>query len=272
MTVNDKTEKSGIDAEKFGNFIAAKRREKGLTQKQLAEQLYLSNKAVSKWERGLSMPDIAVLEPLADALSVTVTELLHGEKEEVQNISHNMTAEELQAMVAETEGAVVENRKKHYEIKKKHVILYLAGFSIAWMEVAMLYLLGQHAGITSEQISLDVLLIVCLPLFFGIWFFFFIREKLPAYYDTEKISYYSDGIFHMNMSGVYFNNKNWPYILKAGRAFCFFTPIFWPVVYFAVRLLIPYEIWRWVGLYVELFVILGGLFIPMTVMGKKHEK
>ena len=54
MTKNDKTEKSGIDAEKFGNFIAAKRREKGLTQKQLAEQLYLSNKAVSKWERGVS--------------------------------------------------------------------------------------------------------------------------------------------------------------------------------------------------------------------------
>lgn len=53
-----------IDKERFGQFVAQLRREKGLTQKELAQKLYLSDKAVSKWERGLSIPDVALLPPL----------------------------------------------------------------------------------------------------------------------------------------------------------------------------------------------------------------
>jgi len=65
-----------INNEEFGQFLTKLRKEKGLTQKQLAEQLYLSDKAVSKWERGLSLPDISLLMPLAKILGVTTTELL----------------------------------------------------------------------------------------------------------------------------------------------------------------------------------------------------
>ena len=61
-----------IDNQKFGRFVAALRKEKGYTQKELAEKLFLSDKAISKWERGLSLPDIALLEPLSDILGVTV--------------------------------------------------------------------------------------------------------------------------------------------------------------------------------------------------------
>ncbi len=53
---------------------------KNLTQKDLAEKLYVSDKTVSKWERGLSMPNVVLLIPIADILDVTVTELLRGEK------------------------------------------------------------------------------------------------------------------------------------------------------------------------------------------------
>lgn len=64
-----------IDNQKFGAFVAMLRKEKGYTQKELAERLFLSDKAVSKWERGLSLPDIALLEPLAQILDVTVAEI-----------------------------------------------------------------------------------------------------------------------------------------------------------------------------------------------------
>ena len=67
-----------IDKQRFGEFLAALRREKGLTQKELAQRLYLSDKAVSKWERGLSLPDVTLLIPLSQALGVTVTELLES--------------------------------------------------------------------------------------------------------------------------------------------------------------------------------------------------
>lgn len=62
----------------FGSFLAQLRREKGMTQKELAACLYVSDKAVSKWERGLSVLDISLLVPLAEQLNVTVAELLQG--------------------------------------------------------------------------------------------------------------------------------------------------------------------------------------------------
>lgn len=68
-----------MDKDKFGKFVTSRRKEKNMTQKELAEILYVTDKAVSKWERGLSFPDISILEPLADALDITVMELLKGE-------------------------------------------------------------------------------------------------------------------------------------------------------------------------------------------------
>lgn len=71
-----------IDKTQFGEFLASQRKRKGYTQKELAQKLFISDKAVSKWERGLSMPDISLLMPLADVLEVTVTELLEGRRME----------------------------------------------------------------------------------------------------------------------------------------------------------------------------------------------
>ena len=65
-----------IDKGKFGAFVAELRREKGYTQKEVARRLFLSDKAVSKWETGASIPDTALLIPLAELLGVSVTELL----------------------------------------------------------------------------------------------------------------------------------------------------------------------------------------------------
>lgn len=67
--------------EKFGSFILKNRKALGMTQEELAQKLFVTNKAVSKWEKGLSFPDIAMFEPLAEALDVSVAELIAGEKE-----------------------------------------------------------------------------------------------------------------------------------------------------------------------------------------------
>ncbi|SFP14392.1 Transcriptional regulator, contains XRE-family HTH domain [Oscillibacter sp. PC13] len=65
-----------MDKEAFGAFIAERRREQGLLQRDLANRLHVTDKAVSKWERGLSYPDVTLLEPLASALGMRVEELL----------------------------------------------------------------------------------------------------------------------------------------------------------------------------------------------------
>lgn len=63
----------------IGSYIAKKRREKNLTQEQLAEKLGVSNKTISKWENGKCMPDYSIIEQLCKELSVTLSELMDGE-------------------------------------------------------------------------------------------------------------------------------------------------------------------------------------------------
>lgn len=71
-----------MDAQKTGQLIAEARKEKGLTQRELAQALHVSAQAVSKWERGLNFPDLALLEPLGDCLGLSVSELLSGARGE----------------------------------------------------------------------------------------------------------------------------------------------------------------------------------------------
>lgn len=70
-----------------GRFIADRRKEKGLTQAQLAERLNITDRAVSKWETGKSMPDSSIMLELCQILDISVNELLSGEKIEVENAS-----------------------------------------------------------------------------------------------------------------------------------------------------------------------------------------
>ncbi len=69
-----------MDNKKTGDFIAKKRAEKGLSQKELAEMISVTDKAVSKWETGRGFPDVSLLPALSKALGVTVTELVNGEE------------------------------------------------------------------------------------------------------------------------------------------------------------------------------------------------
>lgn len=71
-----------MDPEKFGAFVALCRKEKNMTQLELAQELKITDKAVSRWERGKGFPDISLLVPLAEALDITVLELMNSEKRE----------------------------------------------------------------------------------------------------------------------------------------------------------------------------------------------
>lgn len=86
-----------MDAVKVGEKIATLRKEKGMTQVELAEKLHVTNRAVSKWENGLNFPDLSLMEPLAETLGVTVSELLGLEgktKEEVFQMTADISEKE----------------------------------------------------------------------------------------------------------------------------------------------------------------------------------
>ena len=80
-----------MDAIYTGNMIAARRKKLGFTQKELAERLHVTDKAVSKWERGINFPDIALLEKVAAELQFSVIDLLGIENESQEQIVASMT-------------------------------------------------------------------------------------------------------------------------------------------------------------------------------------
>lgn len=79
-----------MDAKSFGAFLAETRKARGLTQSELAEQLHVTDKAVSRWERGLGFPDINTLEPLAKALDLTLAQLMHAERGDGQHAEQSL--------------------------------------------------------------------------------------------------------------------------------------------------------------------------------------
>ena len=79
-----------MDQIKIGSFLKELRQEKEMTQEQLAEQLNVSNRSVSRWETGKGFPDISLVETLAEALGISVIELFSGQTVTNQNVSANM--------------------------------------------------------------------------------------------------------------------------------------------------------------------------------------
>ena len=65
-----------MDPKVFGSFIQTRRKALGMNQNQLAEKLHVTAKAVSRWERGVGFPSIELLQPLSDALGITIAELM----------------------------------------------------------------------------------------------------------------------------------------------------------------------------------------------------
>ena len=102
-----------MDNNKIGKFIASLRKEKGLTQQELADKLFLTDKAVSKWERGLSFPDITLIEKLAIELDVDVSEILCGEHGKKKKIN---VQEEIDKAIAIIEENQIQKKR---EMKKK---------------------------------------------------------------------------------------------------------------------------------------------------------
>lgn len=79
-----------MDQIKIGKFVAECRKEQNLTQMQLAERLNITDRAISKWENGRSMPDSSIMLELCDVLKISVTDLLNGEKVNTENYSKKL--------------------------------------------------------------------------------------------------------------------------------------------------------------------------------------
>lgn len=108
----------------FGRFIAQQRKAVGLTQKELAERLMVTDKAVSRWENGHGYPDIETLENLSEALEVSLAELMHSKKNE----SGTITLQEASESISATIGINAAERRG-----KRRITLILFGASLLFV-------------------------------------------------------------------------------------------------------------------------------------------
>ncbi len=122
-----------MDNKKIGEFIKTIRKEKNLTQTELAEKLMVSDKTVSKWECGAGAPDVSLMIPLCEELGITVNELLSGER---------LGKEEYMKKAEENFISVLEEGKKNKKNTKALVVLGIASFlNVFLVMLAMSYMM-----------------------------------------------------------------------------------------------------------------------------------
>ena len=161
-----------IDQIKIGKFIAAKRKEKSLTQAEVAEKLGITDRAVSKWERGLALPDASIMLNLCSIIGISITELLTGE--EAMEEDYKDKAEKL----------ILEIRKKEEE--NNRYLLRLETVIGVLATVSALTIIFIAAFLTPGTVLMAFLvLIALLILFTGIYFALNI-ERDAGYYECRS--------------------------------------------------------------------------------------
>lgn len=133
-----------MDQLKIGRFIADERKRKGYTQKKLSEKLGISDKTISKWERGNGFPDVSLLLPLCTELEITVNELLVGER---------VSEEDYQKKAEENMVNLIREKQEN----KKKIILSMVTAALTVVAALPLFVLS---GALEMETWLRVVLIV----------------------------------------------------------------------------------------------------------------
>ena len=153
-----------MDVQKFGMFLQQRRKELGMKQSDLAEKLHVTDKAISRWERGVGFPDIKLLEPLSEALEISLTELL---KCEIMEKPIPETAE------AETEQLM----EKQFTLSRKRKLVLRLGQAAIIAAAFILIYISRYGGLSFGQ-QYTVYAITFIGSFFAHLALKFIVERL----------------------------------------------------------------------------------------------
>ena len=164
-----------MDQVKIGKFIATKRKEQNLTQAQVAEKLGITDRAVSKWETGRSLPDASVMLELCGMLKITVNELLSGEELSVNDYNEKME-QNLLEMVKQKEQA----DKRLLTIEMVIGFISLASFLV--MLSAGAWLLENQTGVLVPALLIGI----GIAQFLVAMLFALRIEQVAGYYECRK--------------------------------------------------------------------------------------
>lgn len=190
----------------FGMFIQARRKELGLSQSELAEKLHVTAKAVSRWERGVGFPDIKLLEPLADALQITLIELMQSQKME-----KHIPGETAATVMSDTVTAI----RQQGELSRKQKRDLIFGTLLIGGGACFLYCLGRFYAFEPRWIGS---LLRFIALVGGVWGWRTFRSIVTESYLQEQ------------KEGIWYTWKPWAAcaVSVAGLALCTFLKDFFP--------------------------------------------
>lgn len=209
----------------------------------------------------MSMPNIMLLMPIAEALGVTVTELLRGEKIDAQK---NLDANEIEGLVV---GSLDLSLQSSIHRKKRNwIFAYLLCVFCSIVEIMVLL----NLGISFDEMKENVLLITGFMYLFGGWFCLFAKDMLDPYYDENKINYVTQGIFRIHLVGLSFHNGNWPHICTTLKIWSLATAVFYPLAGILTFYIGGTTMWFRLEKFL-LIVALGGILVSTYVVGKKYE-
>lgn len=164
-----------MDQIKIGKFISSKRKEKNITQSELAEKLNITDRAISKWENGVCLPDASTMPDLCKILDITINDLFSGKVVDMKE-NENQLEENLLEMV----------RLKEQRDKELLVMEIFIGVMISMIMVTCILI----ASLVSMQDWLRVILIMIGIIPFAIGIFYAIRiEQIAGYYECEHCHY-----------------------------------------------------------------------------------
>ena len=141
-----------MNQEKIGNFISECRREKQMTQEQLAEKLGVTSKSISKWETGNCLPDASKYQALCEILNITVNELFSGERlsSETENEAKDYLLDLLASRIYDVDCGVSYEEFKNALLRISETTVMLSKFKNK--ETAVEYLI-KETGLTFEECS-----------------------------------------------------------------------------------------------------------------------
>lgn len=159
-----------MDQKRIGVFISQCRKEKNLTQMQLAELLGITNQAVSKWENGRGMPDVSLLQPLCDVLGISLNELFSGE---------HISAEEYKGKAEEN----ISKLFKEKQIANLKPVKYL--FSICANVTLLVALIELAVGLVGNFFNSTILEPMLINA--SVWLILFLASMSKLVYDRKKL-------------------------------------------------------------------------------------
>lgn len=197
-----------------------------------------------------------MLNPLADALGVTAAELLNCGKIEGEKVDASQVDELVEKAIELNKEPDISKRKRF----KIYIICLLVG-------AAATYYFYKNNGAQYYQ---SLIVIEILTAIFGAYFMFFVKERLPKYFDDNKVDYYTDGFFRLHTPGVYYNNRNWPYIIKNARISLMIVMVALPVASILVRIFFSGNFGYFMITGFSFGAILG-IFVPIYFGAIRHK-